>query len=149
MLITGIIESRRTFHLEVHLSADHLDPANQLVPSTAVLGGVYRHVVRDLRYPVGREEAADQDVGVRPIELLARDAVRDRGDLEASALLVVEDRRKDARGVEAWQTQPVYRTVHPDQGRAVQVTDDPVVLYRLEGHGDSSLPVRLTCEACL
>jgi hypothetical protein len=31
----------------------------------------------------------------------------------------------------------------------VQVTDDPVVLYRLEGHGDSSLPVRLTCEACL
>jgi hypothetical protein len=74
MIIPGVIESRRTFHPEVHLSAYHLDPADQLVAPLAVHGGVDRHVVRDLRDPFGREEAADKYVSVRPVELLTGDA---------------------------------------------------------------------------
>src|SRR3712207_4037715 len=145
MIIPGVIESRRTFHPEFHLSAYHLDPADQLVAALAVHGGVDRHVVRDLRDPFGCEEAGDKDVGVRPVELFAGDALRNRGDLEASTLLVVEDGREDARGVEVRHAQPVDRPIHPYQGRRVQVADDPVVLYRLVGHSIFSLPTRTVC----
>jgi hypothetical protein len=95
--VTGVIEGGRTLHPEGHLSADHLDPPDQLVAPVAVRGAADRHVVRDLRDPFGREEAADEDVGVRPVELLAGNALRSRGYLEAPALLVVEDGGEDAR----------------------------------------------------
>jgi hypothetical protein len=75
MIIPGVIESGRTIHPEVHLSAHHLDPTDQLVAPLAVHGGADRHVVGDLRDPFGREEAGDQDVGVRPVELFAGDTV--------------------------------------------------------------------------
>ena len=94
-------------------------------------GSADRHVVRDLPDPVGREEARDEHVGVRPVELFGVTRLRIGRDLEPPALLIVEDGREDARGVVARQAQPVYGTVHPHQGRGVQVADDPVVLYGL------------------
>jgi hypothetical protein len=75
MIITCIIESRRTFHPEVYISACHLDPADQLVAPMAVHGGVDRHIVRNLGDPFRSIEAGDQNVGVRPVELLASDIV--------------------------------------------------------------------------
>src|SRR3712207_988890 len=147
MLVAGVIECRRTLHPEVHLSANHFEPADELVASVTILGHVYRHIVRDLRYPVERKEPRDEDIGVGPVELFAGYTLRNRGNLEASALLVVEDGGEDARGVEMRQTQPVDRAIHTNQGHAVQITDDPVVLYRLVGHGVFSLPMRVAYRA--
>jgi hypothetical protein len=39
------------------------------------------------------------------------------------------------------QAEPVDRPIRSHEGRSVQVSDDPVVLYRLMGHSAYSLPV--------
>src|SRR5215207_5219184 len=94
-----------------------------------------------MAYSVRRKEPCGQDVGVWAVELLPADLVSHGSDLEASTLFVVEDGRKNARGVEARQAEPVDRPVRSHEGRGVQVPDDPVVLYRLVGHSASSSPV--------
>jgi hypothetical protein len=147
VLIAGVIEGRRTLHPEVHRSANHFDPADELVASVTVLGYMYRHIVRDLPHAIGTEEAGDQDVGVGPVELFAGYTLRNRCDPEASALSIIEDGSEDARGVEVRQSQPVDRAVYTNQSHAVQIPDDPVVLYRLVGHGVFSLPLRVAYRA--
>src|SRR5215207_5315429 len=99
-----------------------------------------------MAYSVRRKEPCGQDVGVWAVELLPADLVSHGSDLEASTLFVVEDGRKNARGVEARQAEPVDRPVRSHEGRGVQVPDDPVVLYRLVGHSASSSPVTYADE---
>ena len=52
------------------------------------------------------------------------------GQLEVTALLVIQDGSEDARSVEPREAQPVDGPVDPDQRGGVQVAYDPVVLYR-------------------
>ena len=80
------------------------------------------------------QEARDEDVGVRPVVLLAAETFAGRGDAKPAALLVVEDRGEDAGRVEARKAQPVDRAVHADQRRRPQVADQPVVFDRLIRH---------------
>ena len=54
--------------------------------------------------------------------------------LEASALLVVQDGGEDARGVEPREAEPFYGSVDPDQRSRVQVAYHPVILYREVPH---------------
>src|SRR5215813_12366696 len=97
--------------------------------------GPDRHVVLDLGDAVGVQEAGDQDVGFRPVVLLvAQLAARGRGDPEAPALVGVEDGPEHAGRVEARQAEPIDRPVQADQGGAVHVADDAVVLDRLVAH---------------
>jgi hypothetical protein len=84
-------ESRRAFELELHGASHHLDPPDELVPVARFGRHVHRHVVGDLANAIGREKAGDQDVGVRPVELLVGDSLPARRNLEAAALLVVQD----------------------------------------------------------
>jgi hypothetical protein len=88
-----------------------------------------------LAHTVRRQEARDQYIRIGPVILLGGD-IRDitRADLEMAALLLVEDRREDARRVEVWIAEPVDRSVHPDQRRAVHVADDAVILDGLVCH---------------
>src|SRR5438105_15709038 len=81
------------------------------------------------------QEAADQDVGLRPVILLVPQAFRGGRDAEAAALVRVEDRAEDAWGVETRQAQPIDRPVQPDQGGGPHVADDAVVLDRLVAPG--------------
>src|ERR687897_3406175 len=104
-----------------------------MMPVTAY-GGAHWHVVRNLPDPVRREEPGDKHVGVRPVHLLAGDAVRGWGDLEVSTLSVVEDRCEDTRGVEVRETEPIDRSIYPHQRHAVHVPNDPVVFFRLIYH---------------
>ncbi len=134
--VAGVVESRGTLRPECHAATNHLDAPDQLT-LTAARGRPCRHVVRDLADAVRGEEPGEEDVGVGPIELLVADPIGGRGDAEPTTLLIVEDGREDARGIEARETEPVYRAVHPDQGRCPQVPDDTVVLYRLVRHGVS------------
>src|SRR5262245_34810972 len=59
-----------------------------------------RHVILDLAHPLVLQEARDEDRGVRPVELLVAQIGACRGNPEATALLIVQDRGKDARRIE-------------------------------------------------
>src|SRR5215213_4967682 len=113
VLLAGVVEGGGTLHPEGHGAADHLDAADDLVSALAAVRDAYRHVVRDFTDTVWCEEAGDEDVGVRPVELLAGGRFRIGRDSEPPTFLVVEDGREDARGIVARQAQPVYGTVHP------------------------------------
>src|SRR5215207_8728240 len=153
MLLAGVIEGRRTFHPEAHGAAHHLYATDDPVALMATTRSAYRHVVRDLPDTVGCKEPGDQDVGVRPVELFASSTLHVRGDPEPPAFRAVEDGRKDARGVMVRQAQPVYRPVHTNQGRGVQVTDDPIILYGLVArrvlHSSVLGSGLLVCALCL
>ena len=134
----GVVEGRGALHPERHLAPHHPDPPDELVVAVPVLGGANGHVVDELPDTLGREEARNEDVRIRPVELLVRAPLRFGRYLEAPTLLVVQDGREDARRVEVREAQPVYGAVRPDQGGAVHVADDPVLLYRSVGHGFSA-----------
>ena len=73
MPLAGVIEGRSTLHPEGHGAAHHLDAADDTVSSLATIRSAYRHIVRDLTDPVGREEACNEHVGVGPVELFGGD----------------------------------------------------------------------------
>ena len=129
----GVVERRAALHLQRQPAADHPHPADELGVRPGP--GPDRHVVLDLGDAVGVQEAGDQDVGFRPVVLLlAQLAGRGRGDPEPPPLVGVEDRPEHAGRVEARQAQPIDRPVQADQGGAVHVPDDAVVLDRLVAH---------------
>jgi hypothetical protein len=61
---------------------------------------LHRHEVGQLSDGVGIEEAGQQHVGIREIELLAHGALEQWRDLEASAALRVDEGGEDRRRVE-------------------------------------------------
>ncbi len=129
----GVVERRAALHLQRQPAADHPDPADELGVRPGA--GPHRHVVLDLGDAIGMQEAGDKDVGFRPVVLLvAQLAGRGRGDPEAPPFVGVEDRPKHAGRVEARQAEPIDRPVQADQGGAVHVADDTVVLDRLVAH---------------
>src|SRR5262245_55735354 len=90
------------------------------------------------------KEASDKDRGVRPVELLAAEVVAGWGNAEPPAFPVVQQRGKDARRVEVWQTEPVEGAVHPDQRGRAHVADDAIVLNGLVRHCCCAPSVRPT-----
>ena len=89
--------------------------------------GGHRHEVRDLPDPLLGQEAGDQDGRVGEIQLLGRVAGSARADPEMPAPLLVEQRPEDGRRVDPRAAEPVHRAVGGDQGRGLQVTDQPMV----------------------
>jgi hypothetical protein len=71
--------------------------------------------------PGGRQEARDEDVGVGEVELLGVQAVAVGRDAEQPTAVGVEDRREDARRVEARAVVPV----EADERGGVQVAVSP------------------------
>ena len=61
------------------------------------------------------------------VHLLRHVAFVGRPDPEVSALVRVEQRREDARRVEARGAEPVDRAVGADQRRRLKVADQPVI----------------------
>src|SRR5215208_4411094 len=124
MVAAGVVEGWQALDAEVHLPPD--DPHVTDEPVTLVRARHDRHEVKGLGQALGREEAGQEHVGVRQIELVAV-GVLQRVQREMPTLLVVEDRAEDARGVEGGQAQPVYSPVGTDERRRVEVPDDTVV----------------------
>src|SRR5215210_8700652 len=124
MVAAGVVEAWQALDAEVHLPPD--DPHVTDEPVPLVRARHDRHEVKGLGQALGREEAGQEHVGVRQIELVAV-GVLQRVQREMPALLVVEDRAEDARGVEGGQAQPVYGAVRADERRRAEVPDDTVV----------------------
>src|SRR6266540_2706942 len=84
--------------------------------------------------PVGRHEAGDQDGGIGEVELPGDVVMALGADVEASTLVVVQQRGEDAGRVVARAAPPVEGAVAGDQRGGLQVTDQTVV-------GDGRVPV--------
>ena len=94
----GIVEGRTALESKLQPTPNHTDSSDQFIRHGA--RAAHGHVVLHLAHALGVEEAGDEDVGVRPVELLVAEWVADRGDPEASTLGVVQDGGEDARGIE-------------------------------------------------
>jgi hypothetical protein len=84
------------------------------------------HEVGHLGDTLSIEEPRQQHVGVGEIELLARGALEERRDLEASAALRVDQGCEDRRRVEVRQAEEVDRSVHAHQSDGAEIADDAV-----------------------
>src|SRR5262245_37124676 len=107
MGVPGIIEGGTAAQAKCHAAADHVDTTHEPLVTGLSLGDADGHEVSDLTYAIRRQKACHQHIGIRPIELLVTEAMHRGSDLETPALGVIEERREDAGGIEAWKTQPV------------------------------------------
>src|SRR3712207_6800095 len=84
----------------------------------------------DFCYAVGAQEAGDEDVGLREVELFGRPVCSGRGDSPVAAALLVENRPEQAGGVETWAAVPVDRSLGADERDRVEVAYEAVFGYR-------------------
>jgi hypothetical protein len=146
MVAAGVVEGWQTLDAEVHLPPD--DPHVTDEPVTFARAPHDRHEVKGLGQALGREEAGQEHVGVRQIELVTV-GVLHRVQREMPALLVVEDRAEDARGVEGGQAQPIYGAVGTDERRRVEVPDDTVVFDGQIPHSSLHFSASTSVRACI
>jgi hypothetical protein len=98
-----------------------------------------RHEALHLAYALLAQEARDEDVRVREVELPRRPVLGDRCDAIVAALLLVEDRGEDARRVERGAAVPVDVPIGARERDRVQVAHDPVLGDRqVVGHAGIS-----------
>ena len=128
-LVAGarVVEARGDVDDEAHLPAHGEDPADHAVAVRRLAGARRGHEVLHLPHSVGHQEARDEDVGVGEVELLGAPAVAVGRDAEQAPAVGVEDRREDARRVEARAAVPVDRPVGADERDGVQVADQAVL----------------------
>jgi hypothetical protein len=121
-----VVEARGDVDDEAHLLSHGEHPADHAVAVRRLAGARGRHEVLHLAHSVGHQEAGDEDVGVGEVELLGGPAVAVRRDTEQAPAVGVEDRREDARRVEARAAVPVDRPLGADERDGVQVADQAV-----------------------
>src|SRR5215210_1008828 len=111
-LATAVIELRVELEAKAHCPANrHQSSDDSLAVLSARLAD--RHEVLHLDDALGCQEAGDEDVGVREVELLGRSAGSGGRDTPKSAQVLVEDGCEDARRVKAPRAVPVDRAVGP------------------------------------
>ena len=126
MVVACVVEAGLQLRAEPHLAAHAERTANQPMPVLRS-AGLDRHEVLHLGDAVRRQEAGDQHVRIREVELLRRTVLDDRRDAVVAAALTVEDRAEHARRVEARAAVPVDPSVRADERDAVQIADDAVL----------------------
>ena len=129
VVVAAVVEPGLAVHLELHRAAHHLHHADQAV-GVGRLGAGDRHEVEHLTDTVGAEEPGDQDAGARQVQLRADMVGAHRRDPEVSALVLVQQRREDARRVETRRAEPVDRTVVSHQRGSLQIADQAMCLNR-------------------
>src|SRR5689334_17855938 len=123
----AIVKPWRALKLEAHLAAHRKDPPHQPLPVLTADRLSDRHEVLNLAHTIRSQKAGNQDIGVREVQLLRRPALIYRSYAIATSAARVEDRREDARGVNAGAAVPVDRAISPDQSNAMQVPDQTVI----------------------
>jgi hypothetical protein len=101
------------------------------VPGSRFVDG---HKIGNFTDTVGRQKTANENVGVRPIDLFVSDVVSARADLKSPAFVVIENGAENTGRVEGGKAEPIDGAIHADQSRGVQVANQAVVLYGLVGH---------------
>ena len=122
-----VVEAWRDVDDEAHLPAHGEDSADHAVAVRGLPGARRGHEVLHLPNALGHQEARDEDVGVGQVELLGAPPVAVGRDAEQASAVGVEDRREDARRVEARAAVPVDRPVGAHERDRVQVADQSVL----------------------
>ena len=122
----GVVEARIAAHGKTYLSPHRLRATHDVVCDTGVF---HRHEIRDLGHTAVGQEPGEQHVGVGQVELPVYRVVEPRRDLEAAAVIGVEEGRKYRRGIKRRKAEEVDRPVLAYQCDGVKVADDPVVFY--------------------
>ena len=138
MLGPRVVETGIADHAEVDLATNGLGPAHEAARLISVIH--HGHEIGDFGHAFAGEEARQQDVGLRQVELLVPGVVQDGSDLEMPALAIVQDRRERGRRIKVGAGEEVDRAVHAHQRRGAHVADDSVVLDRLISHESRSGP---------
>ena len=125
-----VVEAGRDVHAEAHLPAHGKYPPDHAVAMRDLARARHGHEVLHLPHAVRHQEARDQHVGVRKVELLRAPAVPVGRDTEQAAAVGVEERREDTRRVETRAAVPVDRSVRPDERDRVQIADQAVLSDR-------------------
>src|SRR5215472_15113797 len=116
----------------MHVSSDYRDRSNDLIWLCSVL--LDRHVIRQLGHSFLSQEARQEDVCVRQIQL-AYSRIRKGGfDLKAATLVLIEQGSKDRWGIEFWVTEKVNRSIHAYKRDGSHIADHAVVLNGLKTH---------------
>ena len=136
MFVTSVIEGRPALHLK-RQRTEYGGHAPDDLMTMAIAGNSAsgRHKVGQFGCTARGQKTGDKDVGFWPIELLADHIIANGSNLEISALLVIENGCKDARGIEVWHAQPIDGAIDSDKRDRVHVADHSVVLNGLVGHG--------------
>ena len=87
--------------------------------------------IGQLRDTVAREEAGEQDVRVRQVELPAPCVIELGSQFEPASPLIVEDGGEYAWAVEARPAQEVYGAIESHEGHGTEVTYDAMIFDRL------------------
>jgi hypothetical protein len=131
--LAAVVQARVQVEPQVHLAADTEDAPDQTMAMALTGGALNRHEVLDLAHPHRRQEAGDEDVRVREVELFGRPVRRGRRDSVVAAARAVEDRPEDARRIEARAAVPVDRAAGAHERDRVQVADHAVLGDRQVG----------------
>ena len=132
VLIERVVERGMAFQAEAHRSPNGAYATHQVMANGA--DDFNRHEVGNLGNPRAAVEPGDENVGVRPIKLLARDHLLDGRDLESAALLVVQNCSEHAGRIESRHAKPVDGSLDADQGNGVEIPNYAVVFDGLIGH---------------
>ena len=126
MILPPIVEARGALQCEPDRTSNGPQDADNLMPVTGRLRMVDRHEVEDLANAILRHEARYEDCRGREVELLCNGLVCG-ADSEVSPAIPIQQRGKDARGVETGRAEPVDHPVRVDERGGLQVSDEPVV----------------------
>ena len=94
----------------------------------------YRHEVFQLGNSVRQQEARNQDVRGRPIELFVPHAIRVGRNPETAAILVIQKRAENAGESKCQSIEPLM----PTCATGAHVADDSIIFYRLIRHRGGS-----------
>jgi len=99
-----IVKARRAEHAKAEFTAHCLDTAYQVM---GLLHLFHRHEVRDLCHSLRRQEARQEDIRIREIQLFLT-CVRELGrNLKPPAFGVVQEGSENSRRVKVWKGKKV------------------------------------------
>jgi hypothetical protein len=144
------VKPRCALELEARPTAHAQHAADQPVTVRPVAELADLHEILNLPDPAVGQEARDQHVRVRQVQLLGLPPTVRRPEHEPPAPLRVEQRREHARRVKTRRAIPVDRPVGRDQRDRVEIADHPVLGDRRIGpraHNSRNATRRRDAEA--
>jgi len=128
MGIARVVKGGTARHLERQRASDDVDCSHDAMPIGGTGRLLNRHEIDDFSHPAFRQKAGHEDVGIGQIMLLVTlDRCLAWLDLEVPPFFAVQERAKDAGGIESGNAVSVNRAVFAHQRDGMQIADDAVV----------------------
>jgi hypothetical protein len=134
MALSPVVERGTAGEQHAHAAFNAANAAAKVAIPGRIGGQSHGHEVFYLDDSVGKQESRHKNICGRPVKLFVSHPVFNGTNLEAAALLIVQNRPEDARRVEMRIGKPIDRAVHAYQSDRAHVADNSVVFDGLIGH---------------